>query len=165
MGFTRCSVNCIDKIRWMRFFQQLAVLYGALLLGQLLFFGVVYFLMANNMVDNQSMDDSLFRIIVPIMILGAAGAAYALDRQRQGNMDKLQDLEAKTQHYRNAVILRCALIEGANFFALLAGLLTQNYTYLLYFAVGLLAFIYFRPSKQQFIDQYELSAREREEMD
>ena len=149
----------------MKFFQQLTVLYGALLLGQLLFFGVVYFLVANDMMDNQPMDESVFRTVVPIVILGGVGAAYALDRQRQGNMDQLQDLNAKMQHYRNAVILRSALIEGANFFALLAGLLTQNYTYLLYFAVGLLAFIYFRPSRQQFIDQYDLSAREKEELE
>lgn len=149
----------------MKFFQQLTVLYGALLLGQLLFFGVVYFLVANEMMDNQPMDESVFRTVVPIVILGGVGAAYALDRQRQGNMDRLQDLNAKMQHYRNAVILRSALIEGANFFALLAGLLTQNYTHLLYFAVGLLAFIYFRPSKQQFIDQYDLNAQEREEVE
>lgn len=147
------------------FFQQLNILYLALLAGQLLFCGVAYFLIYNNMTDHQPPDDALFKTLVPLFILGGAGAAYFLNRRRQVQGGELDSLEAKAQHYRSSVIIRSALMEGANLFAIVAGLLQQDLLYLLYFAVGVLAFVYFRPSKQNFIREYELSGREIEELE
>ncbi len=145
-------------------FQQLNVLYYALLVGQVLFAAVVYFLLSNDMTDHALPDASLFQWLVPPVIMAGAGAAYLLNRQRQAQLDQLADLPAKTDHYRSSVIIRSALMEGANLFAVIAALIDVNMTYLFYFAVGLLAFIYFRPSKDEFSSAYDLSAAEREQL-
>lgn len=147
------------------FFQQLYVIFLALLAGQLLFAGVVYYLVSNNMMDSQPMEDAIFKNLVPILIIAGAGAAYWFNRQRGQSGQAVETLAAREQHYRSSVIVRSALMEGANFFAIIAALITQNLVFLLYFAVGLLAFIYFRPSKDEFINQYDLTQEEIERMD
>ena len=145
-------------------FQQLNVLYYALLGGQLLFAGVVYFLLSNDMTAHAPPAASVFQWLVPPVILAGAGAAYLLNRRRQAQLYQLTDLPGKADHYRNSVIIRSALMEGANLFAVIAALIDVNMTYLLYFAVGLLAFVYFRPSKEEFSSAYDLNAAEREQL-
>ena len=145
-------------------FQQLRILYYALLAGQVLFAAVVYFLLSGEMTAHAPAGTAAFQWLVPPIILAGAGAAYFLNRQRQAQLDQLTDLPAKAAHYRNSVIIRSALMEGANFFAVIAALVDVNMTYLLYFAVGLLAFIYFRPSVGEFSRTYALSAAEREQL-
>jgi len=101
---------------------------------------------------------------VPPVILAGAGSAYLLNRERQAQLGHLTGLAAKAEHYRASVIIRSALMEGANLFAIIAALIDVNMTYLLYFAVGLLAFVYFRPSEAEFSRAYDLSAAEQEQL-
>jgi hypothetical protein len=89
-------------------------------------------------------------------ILGAAGAAYFLNRQRRVQGVNLETLDEKAQHYRFSVIVRSAILEGANLLAIIAAMMDLNMTYLLYFIVGLLAFLFFRPSINEFCKAYDV---------
>lgn len=142
------------------FFQQLSILYLGLLAGQIIFAGVVYFLVSQRMADGEPFDPGVFRVLVPLAILGGAGTAYFLHRQRQAQGAEIEGVSAKAEHYRASVILRSAMQEGVNLFAIIAALVTQDMTFLLYFAVGLLAFLYFRPSREELSRDYGINPQD-----
>ncbi len=91
--------------------------------------------------------------------------AQMLYRKRANEGRKSKDpLVEKTAHYRVSTMLRLAMIEGANLICVMFYFLTANYFFLIPFALGLLLFVQFRPSRQGFAEDYQLSASERSEL-
>ena len=66
----------------------------------------------------------------------------------------------KLTHYKVSVLLRSAIIEGVNLVAAIAALVSGNINLLLYFAVGMLLFLFYRPSRDNFSQRYNVSAGE-----
>lgn len=125
--------------------QPIKLLYYALLGGQVLFAAVVVLVINSNDSGNaQGLD--MFRYGVPLMTFGSVTAALLMSRSRREQLEAVKDPEEKLAQYRMTVILRSAMIEGANLFALIGTLLGGGTGYLMYFAVGLLAFLYLRPT-------------------
>ena len=129
----------------------------------MLFAAMVIILVQGNNLDTSITVEGLpMQLIVPVMLLGGVGIAYFLNDQRMrhaGNM-KMATLGQKLNHYRTSVLLRSAIIEAVNLFAIIAALILNNLSYLIYFGVGLLAYLYYRPTTQKFIDQYRLDGSE-----
>lgn len=132
--------------------RQLQLIFYALVAGQVIFAGVCYYLIENEMFSTQ--DIAELRLVVPIAVVGAMAISYFLNEQLRQKASTLKSLEAQAAHYKQRVILRLALLEGANLFAIVAYLITGKINFLLFFAVGLLLFYYFRPSEVEMERDY-----------
>lgn len=140
-------------------FQQINILYLALLAGQILFAGVVFFLLN----QGQKTSDGEFNIlqtIVPVVLFGAVGAVYYIEEQRKAQIGNLKELEEKVMHYRGRVIVRSALIEGPNLLSVIGALLTGNIVFFAIFGGGLAVFYFYRPRLDRFFQEYKLSPAE-----
>ena len=126
--------------------QPLQIIFLALLGGQLLFAGVVYYLLQG---ATPAPDKQFFGYFVPLFLLLCGGLAFWINNRRLEQMQQLPDAATRTEFYRSTVILRLALVEGANLFAIIAALVAENKGLLLNFLIGLLVFLYFRPKKEE----------------
>ena len=144
-------------------FQQTSILYLALLAGQVLFSLVVLWLLYSGSM-NVGMEESVFVYLIPVFSISAIFGAYILQNRRNAAAAFLDDLDEKVQHYRQTIITCGAILEGANLLAIIAALLTGQMYYLLYFAIGLGAFVLLRPSIDKFKKMYRLSLQEAADM-
>jgi hypothetical protein len=99
-----------------------------------------------------------------ILLLGAAGTAFALNQVLTRRGQRLNYLAPKLQQYAIASLVRLAIVEGGNLLILIITLLSGNLNSLLFFALGMLVFLYFRPSRENFIMSFELSAEEQRQL-
>ncbi|HKK79304.1 MAG TPA: hypothetical protein VJ933_06725, partial [Phaeodactylibacter sp.] len=86
-----------------------------------------------------------------IILLAAAGTAYALNQVLSKRGRRMQFLTSKVQQYSITSIVRLAIVEGANLLILIITLLSGQVNSLLFFALGMLVFLYFRPSREDFV--------------
>ncbi len=145
-------------------FRNLNILFLALLLGQLLFAGVAYFLNMDKDPAEAAMKNADFAILVPGALLAGFLGAYLLDKAQANKAPVKGTPEEKLTHYRTSLIIRLALMEGANFLAIIAYFLTQENIYLVYAALGIGAFVMFRPTISQFSQRYHVSGKELEQL-
>lgn len=138
-------------------FQQIRLLYLSLFFAQLIF-AVVILLTTGipNHFGKLSPDDH-YLLVGALVSFGSIFTAYWINNQRKGLVNRMDALADKLTHYRSLVIIRSAIVEGANIMSLTFALLTGQGFFFLIFAAGLLAFLYFRPSKREFSDDYDVS--------
>jgi hypothetical protein len=144
-------------------FRQINILYYSLLAGQVLFCSVVVFAILDPETRQTGWPEAPFGLVVPVLLAGIIPIVFFINNRQLQQAPTQEDLPAKMTHYRNLVILRSALIEGANLFCLVVLLLENNSTFLIFFGAGLLLFLYFRPSVNEFLQYYQLSGTEKTE--
>jgi hypothetical protein len=140
--------------------KKLHTLFIALVAGQILFCGVVLYLILVEDFAGVEMQVRDQYLAPSILLVAAAGTAYALNQVLSRRGRRLQFLATKVQQYSIASIVRLAIIEGANLLILIITLLSGQVNSLLFFALGMLVFLYFRPSLEDFVQSFELSAEE-----
>lgn len=140
--------------------RKLHTLFVALAFGQILFCSVVLYLIFIKDFTGVKMEARDLYLAPSILLLAAAGTAYALNQVLSRRGRDLQYLGPKTQQYSITSIVRMAIVEGANLLILIITLLSGQVNSLLFFALGMLVFIYFRPSREDFVRSFELSAEE-----
>ena len=144
-------------------FKQLNIIYLALITGQLAFASVVYFL---SMDEEASGDDlGVLKFIVPILSLVTIGVSYFIYNKLIQKGQAIEGLGEKLAHYRTTNIIRWALVEGGNLFAIVIFLISGETYLLMFFALGFVVFLMYRPSKDGFISNYNLSGSERLEVE
>jgi hypothetical protein len=141
-------------------FKNLNLMYAALLIGQVLFFLIILYVVWGSIGSSG---------VLPIdyntqLMLAAAGLIAVFFGTRViGNLfrdqalAKKQDAHEKLNTYRKSLLLRWVLAEGVNIMILIFALLQQNQTLLLFFAIGILVFLSFKPSPIAFAQAYQLS--------
>lgn len=144
-------------------FRQINILYFALLAGQILFCTVVVFAILDPETRQTGWPEAPFGLLVPVLLAGIIPLVFFINNRQLQQAPAQENLSAKIGHYRTLVILRSALIEGANLFCLVVLLLENNSTFLIFFGAGLLLFLYFRPSVNEFLQHYQLSGAEKTE--
>jgi len=145
-------------------FRQLHLFFLILLSGQILFWLAVIFINSGpeRMAREEKVD--IFSTLIPIFILSMTFAIYLIDKQRRKRGVHLSDLREKFRFYRNSVFLRLMLMESTNIFAIVIIIIEGKLYYSVYFLIGLMAFIYFRPSVLRFAEEYNLSEEEKKEI-
>ncbi len=143
-------------------FSQINIIFLALAGGQIMFAAVVLWI--NNQPTQREAVDTGLGLALPIVMLSAIGIAYWIYQQRAVQGAKLQAVSDKMAHYRISNIIRLALVEGPNLLAMVLVLIEGHMSYLIYFAGGMLAFLFFRPTVDKFINDYQLSASEQAEL-
>jgi len=134
-------------------FKRLQFIFISLAGGQLLFAGVVYFMIHQN---QDFMDIPMFSVIVPAAVLGSIFLAYIISERMRAKALEQKTAEEQMDHYRRRVIIRSAILEGGNLLALVACLLTGNVTFFLFFAFGMAVFFYFRPKMTEMANDYDV---------
>lgn len=145
------------------FLRRLSILYAALLMGQLLFLGVAYFLGQNvEMTENVLKMKDTLQMIAPAMAIGGLLGGGVLYRSFLGKIDKNADITTKLNSYQTASILRYALLEGPSIFASVCFLLTGDLIFLGLSGIIILAFVFHRPTKDKIALELNLSSKETE---
>jgi hypothetical protein len=143
--------------------RQLHLIFLALAIGQVLF-GLLVLYMLRSGLYRAEPSGLPFDLLAPVILFGTAALAYWLNKRLSENGKVQPGLDNKALQYRNAAIIRLAVLEGGNLFLVLAALLEGRAHFLLFFALGLLIFFYFRPSRDNFVASFELSQAEQREL-
>ncbi len=142
------------------FFLQLRVLYLALLAVQLFFLGITLYLKGlPKGLGSLSANDPLLLAGIAITFM-AIFTALGMDEYRKKQGAQLSDMEEKSAHYRISLIIRSALTEGAGLFALAMAFATPKSFFYALFIATFAAFLYFRPSVEEFVRHYALRPEE-----
>jgi len=144
--------------------KKLHLLFTALAVGQILFCGIVLYLILMKDFKGVDMQARDIYLAPSIILLAAAGTAYALNQVLSKRGRRMQFLTSKVQQYSITSIVRLAIVEGANLLILIITLLSGQVNSLLFFALGMLVFLYFRPSREDFVQLFELSAEEQQQL-
>lgn len=143
-------------------FRNTSLIFYALLLGQLLFGAVVYYLLATT--PGREFGDAvdLLPPLSPYLVLAAVALpAHFLNRLRRNQGASLTGpLGSKILHYRTTVLLRSAVLEAGNILILTFILLTFASSYWFAFAIGIGLFLLARPSREEFLSIYPLTTEE-----
>jgi divalent metal cation (Fe/Co/Zn/Cd) transporter len=135
-------------------------LFYALLSGQVLFAGILIAWKGIPQKLGRIPTDDYFTLIGITVIFSSIGVAYWINEQRKREGATRGNLTEKLEHYRNLVIIRSALVEGGNLMALVFAFFSGQGFFFLLFLAGLMAFLYFRPSKGEFTRDFNLSPEE-----
>lgn len=137
------------------------VIYFALLAGQLLFSAVALILsdQSEEISQEQQKHNDLFMLLVPIVMTIGVSAGIILSKQRIIVLRKKSTNE-KMEGYSALFILKAALMEGPNLFAIITFLLTGNYILIMMAGLGILYFASFFPRKQKMLRELEITEEE-----
>lgn len=110
-------------------FKMMGVIHYALLFGILLFAAVVYFIRPISEVQDGLYD--IFRYAIPaVAIFAVLGGRFICNPIFSAASQK-ESLGEKLDVFRTGMIIRWALVEGAALFAIVAYMLTNNFTMLI----------------------------------
>lgn len=140
--------------------KQISVIYLALLGAQTIAFLVVYSFWSRNILTSEN-DLFPFYFAVPGLTLAGIVTAQLINRQRMIQAGKLNfSLKQKIEHYKTTVLVRSAILEGVNVFAVIAAFVSGNIGFLIYFIIGFLLFLYYWPTQGKFEDAYQITGSE-----
>ncbi|MEM1357887.1 MAG: hypothetical protein AAGF89_06800 [Bacteroidota bacterium] len=139
--------------------QQLSIITVALMIGLVLFAGVVYYLISSaEAVPGTFIDEQLDLPLVGGFALICITMSRFLSNKLidQVPRERKQDYNAAFGHYRSAVILRLALLEGPGLFACVIAMVTNNHLFL-FVTLFLLAMMWLsRPTATEFRERFDV---------
>lgn len=136
-----------DEIKKLNdFSKMLLVIFVGLIMGQLLFAGVTFFVLKPSVVPS---NDQLFLFLTLAMIGAGISAGLFFWNKMKTEIQPIDGLDEKLSKYRTATIIRMALLEGPNLFGIVAYMLTGNQIVLGIAAAGMLFFLTYVPLKNK----------------
>ena len=139
------------------------IIYLALIGGQLMFMAVAFFAANEVNADTQSINETL-QLVIPFVVLGGLSVSSFVFKSLLDKIDKKAAFDIKINSYRGALIVRYALLEGPSLLAIVGYLFTQNPLFLGMSGIMILAFLYFRPTRDKIAQDLELSSSEAESL-
>ncbi len=136
-------------------YQRIEIFFYSLAAGQILFAAITYFFFLDS---GEKSDIPQLLYVVPVALIACMGAAYFMNNKLRETAPDQKEEAAKLSHYKSRVILRGALMEGANLLAIVAALITGDVTFFFLFLIGFSVFFYFRPSRYELEQDYQLVA-------
>ena len=144
-------------------FKSIYTLFSVLLVGQVFLAVVIAFLIPELEIDNVLRFTQRSMIVLATLV-GAGLASFLVYRRRIKQGASLTGLPVKLEHYRASNIIRWAILEGVNLLIIVIAFL-ESYPRMLWFlAPGLAIFLRTSPSKEGFINDYQLTAQEQSEL-
>lgn len=144
------------------YFKAFTIIHFALLMGQVVFASVVYYLISSGSVSNKITDlDEVFIYAAPLAVLGGIAGSIFVTKQRLGSIPNNATLEDKLFEYRAIVITKLAMLEGPAFFAIICYYLTSNLLYLGLVPILLVVFVLNRPTASKAVQDLSLNQQER----
>jgi hypothetical protein len=141
------------------YFKQLYIIFAALLMGMVIF-AFVAWSQSGRMGGGGENLSGIFRIIVPVLALSGLIAGQVVFRWKMNSIGPAADLNRKLAAYREALIIKLALVEGPALFASISFMMTGNTVFLAMVGVLILFFLYNKPNKSRLIMDLKLTAEE-----
>ncbi len=141
-----------DKIR--ATMKQMAIVFLALIIGQLSMLGVFAFLVeSGGVAPNPDMHETFKYVVVVVTVISVATGQYLYHAVIKKNREA-QDLDEKLANFRSSSFVVLATLEGPALFSLSIYFITAQKLYLAIFGLLLIIFFYFRPSERKFRNDF-----------
>jgi|SRR3990172_4241083 len=138
-------------------FKLISIIYGALIIGQIIFFAVALFLVENLKIKPDQSLDEIFRLLIPLLGIVAMFFAHRFYNNKISAISENDELSIKLIKFRSYKIIQWAEIEAASLISIIAFILTGNYLYVIVFLFMIGFFILNRPSKEIFVNDFKIS--------
>jgi hypothetical protein len=139
------------------YFTSLRIIHAALLLGMIVFFLIIRFvLLTSDIIDKSTVTDIFLLYIPPILLAVAILAGWLLFKS-QLKQSEGKILTLKLMDYRAALIVRWALLEGAVLFSLIMFLIYADRYFMGVALVGMAAFTFLRPDPRKAVTHLNLN--------
>ena len=145
-------------------FLVLQIMHFALTMGQVMFAGVVLFLLSDGLSQSEGETDIVFTGVALAVLAGGLAASHFLSNWHIGNMPKEASLLSKIAHYQTAQLIKFALMEGPGLLCTVFLLLTGAYFFLMLSGAIIVLFVLFRPTISRMINDLELEKEEVEQL-
>ena len=134
--------------------KKIKTIHLALLAGQLLFGLVVVYLSTTQRLGDTGVNPSS-SMLGPLLSVTTILVAFILNRMRRNQSKSFSHPARRSNHYRNTVLLRSAVVESGNLFILLFFFIDAfNVIYLSFFIIGIFVFYFLGPSEKEFAEWY-----------
>lgn len=143
-------------------FKSLQFIYGALIIGVLVFSTVVYFYAEN--LHFAFDGNSMYGMLVPMLAIVALITSPMLFKGTLNSINPQDELSTKITKYQSANIIRGAILEVPALLGAAITLSTGNYYFLVFSLLMIVAMIFAFPSKQKFMETVQLSFGEKSKL-
>lgn len=127
-----------------------------LLIGQVFFYVFIYFMIRKNAIlFNEVYSRHFLYLALPAFLILAIWGAFHLEKKRLEKFLTIKSAEQKAVLYRETTIAQVAIMQGVNIFFIFAALFTFSFLPFLFFACGLMAFMFFFPSEMKYSTRWE----------
>jgi hypothetical protein len=144
-----------------QYFNQLSILHGALLMAQVMFGFVAYYLVANGNFGQSADLTGIFQVVASVLAVGGIAASMYVSKKLLKGFVQKKTLAEKLSAYRGPLLIRWALLEMPTMFSLVGYLLTGSYFFLLLAALMVALFVFNRPTPSAACADLELSASDK----
>jgi hypothetical protein len=143
------------------YFGMLTTLHLAMLMGQVIFALVVWYLVSSGQVaaENSQLND-VFRLLVPLVIVGGLIGSRYMARARLRAIAVQSSLKDKLAAYRTLFVIKLAMLEAPALLAIVACLITGHDLYLALAGLVILIFFISRPTKYKVGSDLKLTREE-----
>lgn len=138
-------------------FKRTQIIYYGLFAGQALMGLVLFFVMQDSITQEVVPP---FNYVIPGAVLFGITASYFIGQMRNNGIPTNGTTQEKLAHYHFSSILNFALMEGGNLISLVLTFAVANTNYLMWFGLGLAAFVLLRPNKDSFMERYQVKMGE-----
>ncbi|MEO1654320.1 MAG: hypothetical protein AAFU64_12315 [Bacteroidota bacterium] len=150
-----------------QYFTVLGILHIAMLMGQVIFLGVVFFILNSEGAALEA--DPALELIMQVgiavfIVMGLFGGNFLFKRLVVTTREK-SSLGEKLKAYQTACVVRFALLEAPAILCIVAFFLTGNYFFAGLSLVVILVFLMNRPTKTKLMMDLELSGEEKTTLD
>ena len=135
-------------------FKQTYILYYALFAGQALIGLILFYLMQDTPQDKEVVFP--FNFLIPGAVVFGIVGAYFIGQMKQNDIPTNGTIQEKLDYFRNSSIMKYAIAEGGNLISLVLTYAMASSNYMIWFVVGLTYFIMLRPSKEKFMEDYQV---------
>lgn len=143
------------------YFRTLTIMSITLILGQILFGLVAFFLMRNQVtIDKQSQLYQLSIYLIPAIAIVGLFTGFKFFQYKLKSLKEEVDLKIKMSNYRKLLLTRYGLIELPSFFAIIAVILTGMMTFFMIPVLIVGIMIYIQPNRDKIISVLELNPNE-----
>lgn len=138
-------------------FKKTQILYYGLFIGQALM-GIVMFYIMQDSMEKEVMPP--FNFIIPGAVLFGILSSRFIGQIKNNNIPTNGSIQEKLTHYQSSSILKFALMEVGNLISLVLAFVMANTGDLIWFGIGLAAFVLLMPKRDAFIETYHVKPGE-----
>ena len=102
----------------------------------------------------------IFLMVSAMLTLSSVGGSFFLYKNKIKDARNIDGLDKKLENFRTSSIMRWAMIEASTLIAVVFMFVENNYYYLGFFIIGIIALLLTRPSIESFIKDYQLNNEE-----
>jgi len=153
-----------DDMPISKFVPTLKIIHIALIMGQLVFAGVVLFLDSQNSVGMAKELSNIFLFLALIFTGGGIFMSRTFYKSKLDAIEQEQALDIKLAQLRTAMIMKYAILETPSIFALAGFLITGNYLILLFALLVIAVFVMEAPSLEKISQELQLTNDEKNQL-